>query len=239
MKKLLIVVFINLIMVCNVLANIDYYDARNDGIVTPAKDQGIHDSCWAFASVGALESHIMKKNNLTQYINLSEQQLILYNTYSYDNYSGGGPKAMHYWETHGPIYEECLSYDCSDDYDNVCEELNYRVENLHTVHEEDFKESIYTLGPMYFRFNIYPDFGKYWSRGYKDQIYICKGGESTGSHAVLIIGWDDGKTAWLCKNSRGPTTGPNGDGTFWIAYGKYHSVNPIALNSQKKIFRSD
>ena len=34
---------------------------------------------------------------------------------------------------------------------------------------------------------------------------------------MLLIGWDDAKGAFLCKNSWGPG-GPNGDGTFWIAY---------------------
>ena len=38
-----------------------------------------------------------------------------------------------------------------------------------------------------------------------------------GGHAVLLIGWDDWKQAFLCKNSWG-NGGPNGDGTFWIAY---------------------
>ena len=33
----------------------------------------------------------------------------------------------------------------------------------------------------------------------------------------LLIGWDDAKGAFLCKNSWGGG-GPNGDGTFWISY---------------------
>jgi hypothetical protein len=35
---------------------------------------------------------------------------------------------------------------------------------------------------------------------------------------VLLIGWDDAKGAYLCKNSWGTDGGPNSDGTFWIAY---------------------
>jgi hypothetical protein len=35
---------------------------------------------------------------------------------------------------------------------------------------------------------------------------------------VLLIGWDDAKQAYLLKNSWGTTAGPNGDGTFWVAY---------------------
>ncbi len=37
-------------------------------------------------------------------------------------------------------------------------------------------------------------------------------------HMVTLIGWDDTKQAWLCKNSWGSTSGPHKDGTFWISY---------------------
>ena len=33
---------------------------------------------------------------------------------------------------------------------------------------------------------------------------------------VLIIGWDNAKNAWLCKNSWGAVGGPESDGTFWM-----------------------
>jgi hypothetical protein len=49
-------------------------------------------------------------------------------------------------------------------------------------------------------------------------VRFLSGGGLLGGHAVLLISWDDDKEAYLCKNSSGETGGPNGDGTFWIAY---------------------
>ena len=37
------------------------------------------------------------------------------------------------------------------------------------------------------------------------------------NHAILLVGWDDAKGAWLLKNSWGPAWGV--DGFMWIKYG--------------------
>ena len=84
------------------------YDARTASIVTSPKNQGGCGSCWAFASAGAFESHLLKKYAMGPY-DLSEQQLLDCNEYNY-NCSGSSSNAPRYWETTGPITEACYPY---------------------------------------------------------------------------------------------------------------------------------
>ena len=200
------------------------YDARNAGIVTPAKNQGSCGSCWAFASAGALESHLLKKYSAGPY-DLSEQQLLRCNTYGY-SCSGGSSNAPRYWESTGPITESCYPYTATDGSCSYsCTEMVYRVTGWHTVTASEwyFKDSCYNEGPSYWRYQVYSDFsdgvgGGWWNTAASGAIYVHTSGIDRGGHAVLLIGWDDTKGAYLCKNSWGATGGPNGDGTFWIAY---------------------
>eukprot|EP00957_Ditylum_brightwellii_P107930 8232759-Ditylum_brightwellii.AAC.1 len=49
-------------------------DWREKGVVSPVKSQGGCGSCWAFASIAALESHVAIASN--KLISFSEQQLV-------------------------------------------------------------------------------------------------------------------------------------------------------------------
>lgn len=203
------------------------YDARDEGIVTPAKYQGTCGSCWSYASVAALESHLLKEFSFGV-TDLSEQQQVSCN-FDMSGCCGGDMSAIRYWETNGPIYENCFSYaesytlcptqrtaSCSDA--DICEELSYHVVNWHTLIESQFKSSLYNDGPSYWRFNVYSDFYTFWNTANNGDVYIHSSGSYEGGHAVLLIGWDDNKSAYLCKNSWGDAAGPNNDGTFWISY---------------------
>jgi hypothetical protein len=197
------------------------YDARDEGIVTPPRDQGDCGSCWAFASAGAVESHMLKQFGIGPTDDFSEQQQVSCNTLM-SGCSGGSSTALRYWQNTGPLYESCFPYTAVDTtpcIEDRCAQLGYRVTDWHTVPTttEDFKASLYTYGPSYWRYTVYTDFFTYWNNGSPGEVYVNANPGVAGGHAVLLIGWDDARGAFLCKNSWGDG-GPNGDGTFWIAY---------------------
>ena len=200
------------------------YDFRDLGVVTPAKDQGNCGSCWSFATVGVFESKLLMAGDGT--FDLSEQQQVSCNT-SMAGCGGGNSLALRYWETKGPMEQSCTgypsyngsSYPCSSL--SACSLLSYYTKDYYTVDTSDVNEiktSLYADGPAYFRFYVYGDFYTFWSTRSPGAVYKQTSGTYQGGHAVLLIGWDDTKQAWLLKNSWGATAGPNGDGTFWMAY---------------------
>ncbi len=216
------------------------FDWSKIGMVTPAKDQGACGSCWAFASTGVFESKLMMMGEPVY--DLSEEQQVSCNS-SMSGCNGGNMNALRFWFDRGPMEENCTGYKssttaippCSER--DKCGELLYRTYDYYTVNAtvNDIKTTIYNDGPAYFRFDVYYDFFTYWDSQAPGTVYVNTTGNLAGGHAVLVIGWDDAKNAWLCKNSWGSTAGPNGNGTFWIAYsGHVHNLYVGVANVKVK-----
>ncbi|WP_020585248.1 C1 family peptidase [Desulfobacter curvatus] len=217
------------------------FDWRDKGYVTEVKNQRECGGCWAFTCVGAIESKIMMLDGPK--MDLSEQQLI-----SCDNQmggcKGGYATALRYWHNKGPVTERCASYrntkptPCSQL--KGCSELDYRTTGFYTFHGytvEAVKTSLLTDGPAFLGFYIYEDFIPWWRNGKKGEVYKQRNGKNMGGHAVLLIGYDNDKQAWLCKNSWGKT-GPNKDGTFWLSFNE-HRNNVIIAGANCKLVKKN
>jgi hypothetical protein len=85
------------------------------------------------------------------------------------------------------------------------------------VSKDILKDAIQS-GPVWLGYYVYDDFIDYWLHGDPAVPYKHTTGANLGGHAVLLIGYDDAKNAWIVKNSWGATAGPFGDGTFMIDY---------------------
>lgn len=204
------------------------FDARSRGWVTPAKYQGACGSCWAHAAMGTIESRILKDGGLS--VTLSEQQQISCNT-QMKGCCGGSGTALLFYYTNKPFtlasvpYAEGKTRCPPTQRTKACKDLKgtpvgYLATGYYTVQRtiDAMKTSLTSHGPSYFRYDVWDDFYDFWQKSAAGTVYKQKSGNKLGGHAVLLIGWSDAKKAWLIKNSWGLNTGPNRDGTFWMAY---------------------
>ncbi|TYZ60225.1 hypothetical protein PybrP1_000567 [[Pythium] brassicae (nom. inval.)] len=193
----------------------DEKDWRQDGAVSPVKNQGKCGSCWTFSSTGCLESHLKLKHG--QMVLLSEQNL-LDCADAFDNHgcNGGLPShAFEYVHYNGGIDTEAsYPYEAKA---GKCKFNTYHVGaqvasvvNITARDETELKAAVGTAGPVSVAFQVVSDF-----RFYKSGVYEsaeCKSGEQDVNHAVLAVGYgaEDGKKHWIVKNSWGDAWGMSG-----------------------------
>ncbi|XP_020269245.1 oryzain gamma chain-like [Asparagus officinalis] len=190
-------------------------DWREDGIVSPVKDQGKCGSCWTFSTTGALEAAYIQATGKS--ISLSEQQLVDCAT-AFNNFgcNGGLPsQAFEYIKYNGGLdTEQSYPYAAVN---GIC---NFRPENvgvkvLDSVNitlgaEDELKHAVGLVRPVSVAFEVVNGF-----RLYKSGVYssdTCGSDPMDVNHAVLAVGYgvENGVPYWLIKNSWGAEWGDNG-----------------------------
>lgn len=212
----------------------DYFDLREHNLVTPVKDQQSGGNCWAFGSIAALESAILKASG--DVFDLSEENMKnlmqIYSDYGWSeietNDGGYDEMAIGYLTSWlGPVSESIEEY---DDYSMLSPVLKslFHIQNIIFLGRNSYtdnnaiKEAIIKYGAV--STGIYFD-SSYLSYLKKSYYYY---GSNSANHAVAIVGWDDnysssnfnykpaGNGAWIVKNSWNSNWGD--DGYFYVSY---------------------
>lgn len=186
------------------------------GYASSVKDQGSCGSCWAFAAVGLMEAMILKVDGVE--VDLSEQHLVSCNPWDWGCNGGFWPNDM--LADPGAMMESCFPYSATDEPCNTSCATPYAIQGWDFVTEdwvvpdtELIKQAIYTHGSV--QVGVYVD---RWFQAYTGGVLDrCKRNARYTNHAVILVGWDDAKGAWLMKNSWGTGWGENG--YMWITYG--------------------
>jgi uncharacterized repeat protein (TIGR02543 family) len=79
-------------------------------------------------------------------------------------------------------------------------------------------KSLLQFGPLVAWMEVFDDF-----YSYRSGVYSCTSDDYIGNHFIEVIGWDDNKQAFHCKNSWG--TGWGEGGFFWISYNELQSAS--------------
>ena len=219
-------------------------DWRDYGIITPIKNQTICGGCWSFAAIALVEARAIQAGASSS-IDLSEQYQLSCDTAEFwgvenDGCCGGTATVFEFLSMNDAVAEADFNWQVGD-FDGTgvrsctasppwstvpCPSPHPGGTGIYVdswsllsggvASEAQLKSALQT-GPVWLGYYVYSDFETFWNAGSPGDVYSHSSGALLGGHAVLLIGYDDAKSAWLIKNSWG-LTGPEGDGTCWVSY---------------------
>lgn len=233
------------------------YDYRKIGRIIRVNDQAELGTCWAFASLTAIETTFMPE----EVYDFSEDHMSLNNSFNLNQMEGGKYNmAMAYlasWT--GPVYEEEDPY--GDGYSPEGLTSAFHVQEIQIIPSKDLegiKKAVFLYGGV--QSSLYMPLGYTYesSSEYYDAEHCAyyHVGNEKANHDVVIVGWDDsypaanfstqpeGDGAFICVNSWGEEFGE--EGFFYVSYydsgiGVYNMVYTKIENNDNydNIYQSD
>ncbi|MBQ9064578.1 MAG: hypothetical protein IJ123_03950 [Blautia sp.] len=221
------------------------YDARNSGLVSPVKNQGAFQDCWAFSLASDLETSLLMEGS--GLFDLSEEHLAYFwchrqndplgntaydqNTMGGEYHDGGNPQlgAFHLSTWSGMAYESTYpsakgpfaasaAYDTAAYVKNVAFFSNNKSNSM-SARVNRIKNMITTYKSatclISFAATAYANQGNYYN---PDTAAFCNPKEGSVNHAVTIVGWDDSYS----KNNFNAVSGVTSDGA-WIVKNSWGS----------------
>ena len=205
-----------------------FYDGREEGRVPSVKNQGSIGTCWAFASLQALEAALLPGESYE----FSEDHMSLNNGFCIPQEEGGEyTMSMAYllsWR--GPVLEADDPYGDGISPDGLKSVKHIQeIQILPDKDYEEIKRAVLLYGGV--QSSLYTSLaeGDIRSEFYNEEAYAyCYIGPEPPNHDSVIIGWDDaypkenfhgevqGDGAFICMNSWGDGFGDQG--YFYVSY---------------------
>jgi len=216
------------------------YDCREQGLVTPVKNQGACGACYAFSAAGNFESLLLADGSDT--IDFSENNIKDCEYYGSGCDGGNASRVANHVSRNGIVIESCDPYNASE---VSCElgcsylytALNWGAISGATIPATTIlKQYLVEFGPIQTTLYVGDGSDTTWRQTFNDYdnnlnstpLHYADTSHAP-NHAVLIIGWDDnmahagGTGCWIIKNSWSTAWGNTCDygterGYFYIAY---------------------
>jgi C1A family cysteine protease len=204
------------------------YDYRTEGRAPQIGNQGSLGTCWAFASLTALESSLLPGQRMT----FAVDHMSMHNNFLLSQDEGGEyTMSMAYllaWQ--GPVLESEDPY--GDGYSPDGLMPRKHVQEIQVLKAKDYdavKRAVYLEGgvqsSLYTSMRDYQSESVYYNRETNSYCYM---GSEKPNHDSVIVGWDDnysrenfnmdleGDGAFICTNSWGEDFGDQG--YFYVSY---------------------
>ena len=232
------------------------YDYRKTGRAPQIGNQGSLGTCWAFASLTALESSLLPGKPMT----FAVDHMSMHNSFLLGQDEGGEyTMSMAYllaWQ--GPVLESQDPYGDGVSPDGLTPSVHVQeIQVLPSKDYEAIKRAVYLRGgvqsSLYTSMRDYQSQSVYYNRETNSYCYI---GSEKPNHDSVIVGWDDdysrenfnmdlaGDGAFICTNSWGEDFGDQG--YFYVSYFDsnigvhnivYTGVEPV--DNYDRIYQSD